>query len=301
MDIIFRQLFVLYFFLLIGWAFGKRRPDLQPQTGLLSFLLVNLFLPSKVFGAFARNFTLSFLRQHSTTVLVSLSLLAALIVASFFVARLLAKDAQKQKLYRYSLTISNYAYVGYALAEGIFGPMALTNLIMFCFPFIVYANGFGYVMFTGDRFAAKRLINPAVIAIVCGAVFGLCGWQVPSLLEPILSFLSDGMGPLSMMMTGIVLSGFSLRYLRGDGATYLAVFLRLLVIPAAILALFSLPCLQALRPTAVLMACMPCPINPVLLARMTGRDCGDAVRLILLSMAGAAATLPFWLWVLMQL
>ena len=55
MTIILQQLIYLYAFLFLGWLFGKLKKDLTSHTGLLSFLLVNLFLPAKVFGTFQKN------------------------------------------------------------------------------------------------------------------------------------------------------------------------------------------------------------------------------------------------------
>ena len=49
MRIVLEQLFVLYVFLCLGWFLGTRKKGLAAQTGVLSFLLVNLFLPAKVF------------------------------------------------------------------------------------------------------------------------------------------------------------------------------------------------------------------------------------------------------------
>ena len=301
MQIIFQQLFVLYVFLLFGWFFGKWKPQMRDHTGLLSLLLVNLFLPCKVFTSFSKNFTASYLSQHRYTLLISLALLCTLAVSSHFAAKAFSKDRQLRKVYSYTFTISNYAYVGYALAEGVFGSLVLTDLIMFCFPFIIFANSMGYMMFTGDRMSAKRLFNPVTVAIVLGAVFGLLGIRIPSLLQPVLSIASSCMAPLSMIMIGVVLSAFSLRYLVGNLSDYVAVFLRLMVIPALVLGAFLLlDARQTLIP-AVLMACMPCPINPILLSRMTNRNCDVAARIVLLSNALSCVTLPLWLWILQQL
>ena len=57
MSLILQQLIVLYVFLSLGWLFGTKKPALREQTGLLSFLLVNLLLPCKVFLSFSTNFT----------------------------------------------------------------------------------------------------------------------------------------------------------------------------------------------------------------------------------------------------
>lgn len=49
MIIILQQLLILYAFLCLGYFFGKKKPALRDQTGILSYLLVNLFLAKKVY------------------------------------------------------------------------------------------------------------------------------------------------------------------------------------------------------------------------------------------------------------
>lgn len=78
MAIILEQLFILYAFLFCGWLFGKKKPDLAKQTGMLSFVLVNLLYPAKVLGAFSKNFTVGYLAENYTTLLISVGLLVFL-------------------------------------------------------------------------------------------------------------------------------------------------------------------------------------------------------------------------------
>jgi len=52
---------------------------------------------------------------------------------------------------------------------------------------------------------------------------------------------------------------------------------------------------EAVYPSAVLMACMPCGLNTVVFPRMLGRDCSLGAKLILLSSLLACVSIPFWL------
>ena len=37
---VLKQLLILYFFIFMGWAFGKRKPELSDKSNLLSFFVV---------------------------------------------------------------------------------------------------------------------------------------------------------------------------------------------------------------------------------------------------------------------
>lgn len=86
-----------------------------------------LFLPAKVFGSFSENFTVAYFRERYGIIIVSVALLTALHFLGKLTARLLKSESHERSVYEYSVTISNYAYMGYALAEGLFGSQMLTD------------------------------------------------------------------------------------------------------------------------------------------------------------------------------
>ena len=297
---VLRQLLVLYTFLGLGFFFGRWKKEQAMHTGLISFLLVNLFLPAKVFGTFSKNFTVSYLRDNSVTVLASLSLLAILALLSLPLSRLLAKSPFERNVYRYSLTVSNYAYMGYVLAEELFGEQGLTDLILFCIPFAIYTYTVGYAMLTGRGVTWRRVVNPMMIAVLCGIAVGLTGLSMPAVLSQVLSSASACVGPLSMLLTGMTLSTFALRELVTDGRAYVFSAFRLLILPLVVLGL----CLLGERlgllppsvlPAAVMMACMPCGLNTIVFPKLVGEDCKIGARLALLTHLFSCFTIPVWL------
>ena len=295
MLIILNKLSILYIFLLVGFVFGKWKSEQNNHTGILSFLLVNLFLPAKVFNTFANNFTKSYILEHGKTIAVSLSLLLLLVGFSLLVAKLLTRDKYEQKVYRYSLTLSNYAYMGYALCESIFGEMGLTNLILFCIPFAIYTYTFGYAMLTEQGRSIKKLVNPLNMAIVLGIIAGLCGIKMPDILSSVISSSSACVAPISMLLTGITLSAFSMRELFGNIRAYILTAVRLVVIPATVFIFCKALSLGAVTMPAVMMSCMPCGLNTIVFPKLIGKDCRLGARLAMISHLFSIATIPLWL------
>ncbi len=297
---VLKQLFVLYTFLALGFAFGKWKKAQAAHTGLLSFLLVNLFLPAKVFGTFSKNFTVDYIRYNYVTIIFSLILLAALALLAVPLSRLLSRQDYERRVYRYSLTISNYAYMGYVLAEELFGEQGLTDLILFCIPFAIYTYTFGYAMLTGRDRSLRRVVNPMTVAILCGMVVGLTGLSIPAIFTQVLTSASACVGPLSMILTGMTLSTFALRELVTDGRAYVFSALRLLILPLVVLGFCSLVALtgwlpDSVLPSAVMMACMPCGLNTIVFPKLVGEDCKIGARLALLTHLFSCLTIPVWL------
>jgi predicted permease len=280
---------------LLGFFFGKWKREQQTHTGILSFLLVNLFLPAKVFNTFSKNFTKSYITENGKTIIVSVSLLLFLVVFSLLIAKLLTKDKYEQKVYRYSLTLANYAYMGYALCESIFGESGLTDLILFCIPFAIYTYTFGYAMLTGNGKTLKKLLNPMTGAIILGIVFGLTGLELPNVLTSVLSSSSACVAPLSMLLVGITLSAFRVRELVCDIKAYILVAIRLLVIPATVFGLCKLFSIDFVIMPAVMMSCMPCGLNTIVFPKLINEDCLTGAKLAMLSHLFSVATIPLWL------
>ena len=295
MTIILQQLAFLYIFFFLGWLFGKRKPGLTSGTGVLSFLLVNLFLPAKTFNSFSKNFTVEYISQNYKSLFFSLGFLLFTVGFALLVAKLVTPREYEQRVFRYSLTLSNYAYMGYVLVENLFGAQALTSQILFSIPFAFYTYTFGYAMLTSKGNLLKKLINPIIAALLLGMVAGLTGLQMPDLISQLLSSCAGCVGPLSMVMTGLVLSGFSLRELIFDKGTYIIVAVRLLVLPAITFGICQIPLLRPFLRYAVLMASMPCGLNTIVFPKLVGEDCRPGARLALLSHLFSIATLPLWL------
>ncbi len=296
---VLQQLCVLYIFIFLGWMFGKRKPEFA-ETNILSFLLVNLMLPCKVFQSFSGNFSVAYVQENYMTFVIAIALLLLLVVVSKLLADVMTKHPFERRVFRYSFAISNYAYLGYVLIENLFGEKGLTNMILFCIPFAFYTYSFGYALLTGKGATFKKLINPMTIAIFLGMIFGLCGISIPAVLKPVLQMSSACVGPLSMLLTGLVLSNFNVKELLMNGKAYVFTVLRLLVLPLFVLGFCNLFGLfitlpEAVFPYAVFMGCMPCGLNTVVFPKLVGEDCRLGAQLAFVTCVASLISLPLWI------
>jgi predicted permease len=294
LGIILKQLFILYIFIFLGWLLGKINPKQTDHTGILSFLLVNLFLPCKVFTTFSKNFTVSYITENYKTIFLSTTLLLIIVVISKLCAHAITKDEYERKVYRYSLTLSNYAYMGYALCEWLFGESGLTDLILFCIPFAIYTYTFGYAMLTGKGNMAKKLLNPLTASILLGMAVGLSPLNLPDVFTSVLSTSSACVAPVSMLLTGMTLSAFSMKALVTDVKAYILVAIRLLGLPLLVFSACKLLSLDSIIMPATLMACMPCGLNSIVFPKLIGEDCLSGAKLATLSHLFSVLTVPLW-------
>lgn len=297
MDIIIQKIAYLYIFILVGFFFGKGKKGLSSHTPMLSFLTINLFLSAKIFRSFATYCTVGYITDHYKLLLISLVLLVVLHFAGKLIAKLM-RSGEEKGTYEYTVTISNYGYIGYALVEGVFGAMAQTDMILFCLPFSVYTYTAGYIKLTGGKFSFKRLLNPVTMASVLGMIIGISGLQLPELADDVLSACSGCVGPVTMLLTGFTLSEFTLRHMLGDIKVYVLTAVRLVILPLLVFAAFKLLKMDAFLMAPLVMAAMPCGLNPIIFAKNMGRSPELGAKLVLISHAFSCVTLPIWLSVL---
>lgn len=295
MPSIFQQLLILYVFIAAGWIIGKAKKGQTEHNQVLSVLLVTILLPCKVFRSFAANFTVEYLSQRYVFLIASTVLLGVLVALARFGSRLFSKHEYQRKVYHYCIVITNYAYLGYVLIEAVFGEKMLADFMFFAIPFIIYTYTMGYALLTGGKNPLKRLINPVTVAIVLGMITGLTGLKLPDFLQSVISMASACVGPLSMLLTGMTLSGFKLKELVLDWKVFVFAFIRLLALPGVIYLACRGLGLNDVLPMMVIITCMPCGLNTIVFPKLINQDCSLGARLALITHVFALPTLFLWL------
>lgn len=297
MQVVITQVFLLIAFAAAGYVLAKAGILNSGHSKILSALCLYLFLPSKVFNTFATNFNPTYLSQRWPLLLAAGIVIVLAALVALPVSRMLTKDSYKRVVYHYSMTISNYGYVGYALAGSIFGDGVLQDVMTFAFTVGIYTYTIGYSTLTGGKLTAKKLINPITITMVLGGIVGLSGLQLPEVAYDFLGKSAACMSPVSMILAGVVISDYKLRDLLGQWQVYIIAAMRLLVIPiAAGLILKLLGQDWLVLPTLMVLA-MPCGLNTIVFPKLIGQDCKPGAALAFITTLLCIVTIPICLMV----
>lgn len=296
MGIVFEQVAILFIFALIGYLLSHFGVIDSKQSKLLSVLGVYVFLPCKVIKSFWQYFNTQYISEKYPFIIVSAIIVVCLVIVAHFLCRLFSKDSYERNIYNYSLIVPNFGYVGYALAESLFGGEALLNMIIFGLPISCYTYTEGFRILTGqDRVSLKKMINPMIIAVVLGAILGLSGSGMPSIVEKVLSMGGSCMSPIAMILVGVVVSEFSITRILSDWRNYVMSGLRLAVIPLIIVLAMIPFCSREMILSAVLCFAMPCGMNTVVFPKLVGKNCELGAGLAFVSGVLSLVTLTFWL------
>ena len=295
MTAIFEQVLILVIFCVTGYVLSKKGVVNAEQTNILSKLLVYVFSTCNVFKTFSSKFTVQYITNNYKLLLISVIVLILLAVTAHFIAKLFAKEKYKRNIYEYSITVPNYGYMGYALAEGLFGADGLIDFMMFGLPVNIYIYTIGFGILTKRGVSFKKLVNPLTIVISLGIIFGLFNIPVPSVLSDVIDKSSACMAPVSMLLAGITISQFDFKKLLVDKANYIIVMLRLVAVPVVIG--ITLNCffdMNIVR-TALLFYTLPCGLNTIVFPKLVGENCETGASLALISTLVACVSVPLLL------
>lgn len=292
MTVVFEQVLVLFLFAAAGFVLTRCGVVEGEHGGLLSKLLVFVFLPCNVFKTFATRFTVTYLRDHGVEMLLSLAVLAVVAVAAHFAGRLLGRERYEERVYEYSMVVPNAGYMGYALAESLLGSAALLNMMLFNLPVSVYTYTIGFCMLTKRRLSLRKLCNPVIISMLLGVAAGLSALPLPHVLTAALDSAAGCMAPAAMLLTGIVIAGYKFSALLTNWRIYVVTAIRLFVLPLVVGGVLWWLVSPAVAQTAVLIYAMPCGLNSVVFPKSVGENCTYGAGLALVSSVGACVSIP---------
>lgn len=289
---------VLFSFILIGFVLKKKNILSDGSGRTLSRLENGIFMPAVVINTFWNNCTVENISRKWIFLVYSTALLIAAVVLAFIISKFLTKDEYLRKVYRYSLSVSNFGFVGTALVQGIYGAdsIELFDYLIFTLPLNMFTYSIGIAwLVPSDKggFSLKSLLNPIFVSLFIGAILGLL--QIPRvrLVSTILTDCAACMAPVAMILTGFVIAGYEIKSLLKVKQTYIVAVLRLIVFPTIFVTALRLFNTDNEIVFAALCAnAMPLGLNTVIISSAYGESPQTGASLALVSQAMAAITIP---------
>lgn len=251
-----------------------------------------------VINTFWNNCTVENISRKWIFLVYSTALLIAAVALAFIISKFLTKDEYLRKVYRYSLSVSNFGFVGTALVQGIYGAdsIELFDYLIFTLPLNMFTYSIGIAwLVPSDKggFSLKSLLNPIFVSLFIGAILGLL--QIPRvrLVSTILTDCAACMAPVAMILTGFVIAGYEIKSLLKVKQTYIVAVLRLIVFPTIFVTALRLFNADNEIVFAALCAnAMPLGLNTVIISSAYGESPQTGASLALVSQAMAAITIP---------
>lgn len=299
------QIAVLFSFIFIG--FTIRQGGFLPENSaeIFSKLENRILMPAVVINTFRSNCTVKNISEKWVFIAYSTGVLLFCIATGFVASRFLGKTEYLKKVYRYSISVSNFGFVGTAMVSGIYGAesMELFDYLMFTLPLnlFTYSIGIAWLVPNGHgKFSMKNFVNPIFVSIFIGAILGLLPIPKFRLVTTIINSTAACMPPIAMILTGFVIGGYSFANLFGKWQTYVVAGIRLVFLPTVsvlVLKLFNAP--QEAVVATLCANAMPLGLNTVIIPSAYGKSPDDGASMALVSQLTAVFTIPILFYILL--
>ena len=292
------QITVLFSFIFIGFILCKGRFIPQSASEVFAKLENKIFMPAVVINTFWSNCTVETISEKWIFILYSVAILTFCVIAGFLISGFLSKKEYVRKIYRNSIAISNFGFVGTAMVSGIYGAdsIELFDYMVFTLPLNMFTYSFGIAWLVPDeknKLSFKAFTNPIFISLFIGAFLGLFSVPKLSIFEKIISSTADCMAPIAMILTGFVIGSYSIANLLKQWQTYVVTGIRLIALPS--IAVIVLRLLNTPNEIIVATLCanaMPLGLNTVIIPSAYGKSPNEGASMALVSQLCSIVTIP---------
>ena len=266
-------------FFLLGLGFFLRNKDFLDgeYVDRTARLVFNVLLPGKLFLDVAgTDFQAAFEGRYTAAILIGSMIQFAM---AWVLGNLLCPDRSKQGAFSHACFRGNFAYVGLALLQNIFGEALPETAVITAVVLVLY-NIQGTILLTvkenrGNVNIKNVLLgiikNPMILSIVAALPFSYFEVELPFVVSKSLGYLQVSAGPMALLTVG---ASIQLSAIRSDirlllkSSTFKLVIQPLIWVPLCI----AMGLTHRQSVTAVIAAGMPPAVNTYIITKRMGGD-----------------------------
>ncbi len=292
--LIAQQVLVLFILIAVGFACGKAGVITEHASKKMTDIVLYVVTPCVMIHAFQREFTFDLLGQ----VAIAAGIALLILILSVLLVKLVFhdRDEARKKVLQFSVVFSNCGFMSLPLQKALLGEEGMFFGSIFVAIFNVVVWTYGLLDMSGDKkqLSIKRLaINPGILGFVAGMVIFLCGVHLPVFLAKSVEHLANLNTPLPMLIIGFYLTNAKFKKAFTDPAAYLAMALRLAVIPIAVLFALAPFGLDRNMVIAFVIACSaPTAATTTMFSAKFNRDVELSVSVVAASTLLSIVTMP---------
>ncbi|MCL2361391.1 MAG: AEC family transporter [Defluviitaleaceae bacterium] len=280
----------------VGYVLRRRRLLNDTHTSGIAELLVKVAMPSSVFMALMRPFTMELFWESIATFLITGVVYALGAVVGFFLAKVLKVGIDARKVWAFGVGFGNVGFMGLPVISAVFGAEGLFYVAMALAAFNLHSFTWGVWIFDKSEVDGPIKVvmrNPALAATIIGFVFFLTGFRFPAALEGGIELIAGMTSPISMILIGAILAKQRLKDSLMDIKILPPAATKLLAMPVLtwLVLRWFVPNLLMLGVIVTLMA-MPVAAGTVIFAEQYKGDTTTAAKLVVVSTLLCVVTVP---------
>ena len=292
-----KQIVQLFLIMLCGYLVVRLGFLSSSDSKVLSTLAVYIIMPCTIINAFQIGFSPDIAKNYGLAVLVAI----VIHILLFAITYLLDKPFHFTNIEKASLIYSNAGNLIIPLVTAILGSewVIYSSAFLVVQLFILWTHGKSLV--EGKKgFDLKKIFTSInLIACFLGLAMLLLGIKLPSLIQGTINSIAGTIGPICMLMLGMILAGLDLKSMLTSKRTWIIALLKMLVLPFLVVLIMKISGISSLSPDGItvlyigLMATMtPSATTVTQMAQLYGQDADYATSINTITTLICIVTMP---------
>lgn len=288
------KLFVIMF---MGYAVVKAGLMKSSESKSVSVIMVYLVIPCVILNAFQVEYT----PDVQKGLLLACAAAVAVHILFLLLTAILKKPLHLDVIERATIIYSNAGILVIPLVQELLGQeYVIYSSAYIAIQLILIWTHCKNMLCEEDKLEWKKvLLNVNIISIIAGVVLFIFRIQLPSGAQDILNMMNNMIGPLGMLLAGMVIAEVPLQTVFTRKRSYLSAALRLLIYPVFVLILMKV--LQTLASiqdskqillTVYLASITPACATVTSMAQLYDKDAAYSSSLYVLTTLLSIATMP---------
>jgi len=299
LSIVFHNLISLTICACVGYIARKARIlNNEIVNGLSSLLMFALF-PCMILASMQKPFSLQLLGESALLIFLSAAVFLFGGLLSWIACRLLRAPKEERGVYLYSMTFPNVIYMGLPVIQSIYGTgsvfyVTVTNI---AFNLMVFSLGIRLIVLGYENGEAKPQkgirFNMAMAATFVGLLLFLFSVRLPSIVNDGLEMIGSMTTPTAMIVIGAILAKCDILKLFHGTKMYVFIFIRLILVPAAVYFIMRWFIDGMLLGVIVLISAMPAGTLTAIFAERYKANAEFATKFVCLTTLLSVLSIPF--------
>jgi Predicted permeases len=212
----------IFLLLVVGFIAQKRKILDSDGIKTISNFVLRVFLPFTIISSFDKSISLSAAGDLLKVAIFAIGVHAlAIFISKLAYSRF---PDPKRKILTYITVFSNCGFMGFPVAESVFGKIGLMYTSIYVMVFNIFVWTYGIALLSEGKEKKNIwhsiLLNPGNIAFAIGFVLWVLPFGLPETLNYAVLLLGNCTTPLSMIVVGATLANLGIKRACFQGRRY---------------------------------------------------------------------------------
>ena len=233
---VYTQLGILFGLMGIGYILGRIKFFTQQSNAILSSFIVKVALPAVIISSMSMPLTNDVFQRALVMLGLSILVYAIILIMAWGLPKFMTDNKTHQGILSYSIMFSNCTFMGFPVLGALLGNEAIFYVAIYniIFNILVYTLGIKFLESGKNQknaFNIKQLMTSGIIASLIGLIIFFGGITLPAMVLGTVDSIASICTPLSMLVTGAMLSQMPIKEVFAGRKIYILSFIRLILLP----------------------------------------------------------------------